>query len=209
MDKAPPSRMPQFTQDWLQRYRDQGVDATAGRYSYGRPEVQFRPAETHLTKLTIGAYCSIARGCTINLGSFGQHPMELVSTYPLAMIFGQPSMMNLPNSGASAAGVDIGSDVWIGEGSILFSGVTVGHGAVIGTRSLVTRDIPPFAIAAGTPARVTRFRFPEDVIERLLALAWWAWDDQQIREKLTAFFTVDIHSALDQLEEVIGDQTTL
>jgi hypothetical protein len=69
MEKQPPNRMPQYTDDWLQTYRNQGVYATVGRYTYGRPGIQFRPAEIKVTKLCIGAFCSIARGCTFKLGS--------------------------------------------------------------------------------------------------------------------------------------------
>lgn len=206
MEKPPPSRMPQYTQDWLQQYRQQGVDATAGRYSYGRPEIQFRPSEIHSTRLRIGAFCSIARNCTINLGSFGQHPIELLTTYPLAMIFGQPPEINIPRKPEGPGSVEIGNDVWIGEDAILFSGVNIGHGAVIGTRSLVNRDIPPYAIAAGTPARVIRMRFPEEIVKRLLLISWWNWEDSKIQAKLPAFFMFDIYKALDLLEAPLDTQ---
>jgi acetyltransferase-like isoleucine patch superfamily enzyme len=206
MEKQPPNRMPQYTDDWLQTYRNQGVDATAGRYTYGRPEIQFRPAEIKVTQLCIGAFCSIARGCTFNLGSFGQHPLELVSTYPLAMILGMPTGTGWAPDRATPGSIEIGSDVWIGEGSIIFSGVTIGHGAVIGTRSLVNRDVPPYAVVAGTPARVIRLRFPEDVVERLLALCWWDWGDAELRARLPAFFMRDIYKALEFMERRVDGQ---
>lgn len=191
--------MPQYTEDWLQRYRDQGVSASAGRYTYGRPEVQFRPSEIQSTHLKIGAFCSIARGCIINIGSFGQHQIDLVSTYPLAMILGIPNGTVRPAATATAS-VEIGNDVWIGESSIIFSGVTIGDGAVIGTRSLVNRNVPPYAVVAGAPARIIRSRFSEDIVERLLALRWWDWEETKLRDRLRAFFNPDIRQALELLE---------
>lgn len=197
---TPPPRMPAFTQDGLERYRQQGVDAQAGRYSYGCPEVQFRPAETGRARLRIGAFVSIGRGCIVNLGSFGRHTVDFVSTYPLAMVLGQPPRRDRSATEDAKMSVEIGADVWLGESSLVFAGVTIGPGAVIGARSIVTRDVAPYTIVAGSPARLVRPRFAPDIAARLLALAWWDWPDDKIRAHYEAFFRRDIASSLDALE---------
>jgi acetyltransferase-like isoleucine patch superfamily enzyme len=197
---TPPAGMPPFTQDWLDRYRQKGVDARAGRYSYGCPEVQFRPVENGRTQLRIGAFASIGRGCVINLGSFGRHTVDFVSTYPLAMVLGQPPRRDRSAVEDGKMSVEIGADVWLGESSLVFAGVTIGHGAVVGARSIVTRDVPPYAIVAGSPARLVRARFAPEIAERLLRLAWWDWPDEKIRDNLEAFFRRDVASSLEALE---------
>jgi hypothetical protein len=78
--------------------------------------------------------------------------------------------------------VVIGSDVWIGTDAMVLSGVSIGHGAIVAARAVVTRDVPPYAIVAGVPAKVVRWRFEPAVIERLLKVAWWEWDDERIRQ---------------------------
>jgi acetyltransferase-like isoleucine patch superfamily enzyme len=82
----------------------------------------------------------------------------------------------------SRGDVEIGSDVWLGTGVLILSGVKIGHGTVVAARSVVTRDIPPYSIAAGVPARVVRQRFSDDQIQRLQKIAWWDWPDARIQE---------------------------
>ena len=82
-----------------------------------------------------------------------------------------------------ADGVKIGSDVWIGCGAVVLRNTSIGHGAVVGANAVVTKDVPPFAIVAGNPAKVIKYRFDEKVINELLSLAWWDWEDSQIRAK--------------------------
>ena len=79
----------------------------------------------------------------------------------------------------------MGSDVWIGADALILSGVRIGHGAIIGARALVTRDIPPYAIAGGVPARILGWRFEQPVIDKLLKIAWWEWPDEQIRDSIS------------------------
>ena len=81
---------------------------------------------------------------------------------------------------ASKGDITIGNDVWIGAGATILSGVTVGDGAVIGAASLIAADVPAFAIAAGNPAQVLRYRFPEPIREALLRIAWWDWPHEQV-----------------------------
>lgn len=126
----------------------------------------------------IGRFCSIADDCAIGAPP---HPVVWVSTSPvfhhgqnrLRVNFAQHRF----SSGVKTA---IGHDVWIGIKSCIKAGVSVGHGAVIGMGSVVTRNVEPYAIVAGNPARLIRYRFEQDTIARLLGLAWWNWDERKL-----------------------------
>lgn len=140
-----------------------------GCYSYGRPKVRFPESGR---RLTIGRYCSIADRVEILLG--GDHRLDWASTYPFAAMRGHFPQAQAPEDyHASRGDVVIGHDVWLGSGCMILSGVTVGHGAVVAARAVVTRDVPPYAVVAGNPARVVRHRFPPEVAEALVAAAWW------------------------------------
>ena len=139
-----------------------------GAYSYGRPKVRF--PETG-SRLTIGRYCSIADRVEILLG--GNHRTDWATTYPFTALPGLwPSAAAVRDYHASRGDVVIGHDVWLGSGAVVLSGVTVGHGAVVGARAVVSRDVPPYAVVVGNPARVVRYRFDPGTIETLLATAW-------------------------------------
>lgn len=131
----------------------------------------------------IGRYCSLARDIA---WMQGDHPMDWVTSSPIAY---DPNPLAAVRAFFADAGVEyrgrefpagayrveIGNDVWIGEGAMLGAAVKVGDGAVIGARSLVLKDVPPYAVVVGSPARILRYRFPEPLIERLLALQWWRY----------------------------------
>ena len=138
-----------------------------GDHSYGRPKVRF-PDSGH--QLTIGRFCSIADKVEILLG--GNHRTDWVSTYPFGAF---PEIW--PEAGqdfhASRGDVVIGSDVWLGSGAMILSGVTIGHGAVVAAHAVVVRDVPPYAIVGGNPAKLIRKRFDDDRIAALLETAWW------------------------------------
>jgi virginiamycin A acetyltransferase len=130
-------------------------------------------------KLHIGKFCMIASGAEFIMNG-ANHLVNAVSSYPFA-IFGDDwthamEGKTYPNKGD----IVIGNDVWIGYQATILSGVTVGHGAIIGSKSVVASDVPPYSIVAGNPARIIRKRFDEETIEKLLALAWWDWDLEKI-----------------------------
>jgi virginiamycin A acetyltransferase len=130
-------------------------------------------------KLHIGKFCMIASGAEFIMNG-ANHLVNAVSSYPFA-IFGDDwahamEGKTYPNKGD----IVIGNDVWIGYQATILSGVTVGHGAIIGSKSVVASDVPPYSIVAGNPARIIRKRFDEETIEKLLALAWWDWDLDKI-----------------------------
>ena len=154
------------------------IDVTMGRYSY-------MGAANSLNNVTIGSFCSIASYCAIG---GGDHPLDYASSSPVFLkgknVFGL-NLGELPFDESKP--VMIGNDVWIGEACFISAGVTIGDGAVVGAHSIVTRDVEPYSIVAGSPAREIRKRFPDDVVEGLLALEWWDWDDERLKSHSKLF----------------------
>lgn len=146
-----------------------------GRLSYGCPKVLRFPSGG---RLIVGSFCSIADEVTILLG--GEHDGAAVSTYPLNALFDQDG---LPMHETTKGDVTLGSDVWVGYGALILSGVTIGDGAVIGAASVVTRDVPAYAVVAGNPAVFHRWRFDEETRERVQASRWWDWPAEEIHER--------------------------
>jgi virginiamycin A acetyltransferase len=156
-------------------------------------------------QLVIGKFCAIARGVKFIMNG-ANHQMDGISTFPL-FIFGngweaaRPAENELPFKGDTI----IGNDVWIGYDSLIMAGVKIGDGAIIAARSVVTADIPPYAIAGGNPARVVRQRFDADSVRRLQAIAWWDRPTTWIGRHLNQICGGDI----DTLEAAIVDDAVL
>jgi acetyltransferase-like isoleucine patch superfamily enzyme len=159
-----------------------------GDFSYGMPEV--------LTwgegfKLKIGKYCSIAGGVTIFLG--GNHRPDWVTTYPFSAIADVwPEGSGIEGHPKSKGDVRIGNDVWLGYKSTIMSGVSVGDGAVVAACAVVTKHVPPYAIVGGNPARIIRYRFDEETIERLMAIKWWDLPAHELRPLIPDILSSDI-----------------
>lgn len=177
--------MTDFTQQIFPNYK-------IGRWTYGKPDV-FSWGEG--TTLEIGAFCSIASGVKIFLG--GEHRVDWVTTYPFNVLWKQAS--HIKGHPKTKGDVIIGNDVWIGYESVILSGVNIGDGAVVGTRSVVTQNIPPYAIAFGNPAKILRYRFNQETITALLQIAWWDWDDQRIVEFLPYLLNPDIREFISKV----------
>ena len=156
-----------------------------GEWTYGHPAI---PSADHVDPVTIGRFCSIASGVTIFAGH--DHRTDWVSTYPFQVAF--PDEPALPFPSKTKGPVVIGNDVWIGTDVMILSGVRIGNGAVIAARSVVTRDVAPYAIVAGVPARLVRYRFDETTRDLLERIAWWNWPLEKIREALPLLMSSDI-----------------
>lgn len=147
------------------------IAVSMGRYSYMGKNNSVCNAE-------IGAFCSIASYCAIG---GGVHSMTSVSTSPVFKEGRNIFRKNFTNLRSEINNkIIIGNDVWIGENSFINDGINIGDGAVIGAHSVVTHDIPPYAIVAGAPARIIRYRFEEEQIEELLASKWWGWSEGRL-----------------------------
>jgi acetyltransferase-like isoleucine patch superfamily enzyme len=148
-----------------------------GDYTYGKPRVV---SWGEGTSLRIGKYCSISTHVIIFLGS--EHRTDWVSTYPFPYLWKEASATK--GHPFSKGDVIIGNDVYIGYNVTILSGVAIGDGAAIGACSVVTKDVPPYAVVAGNPARVLRYRFDEEAIENLLKIKWWDWPDEKVKENI-------------------------
>ncbi len=154
---------------------------------FQRNNVLYHYPECNPEKLVIGKFCSIACGAKFLFNS-ANHALGSLSTYPFPIFFEE---WGLPVEDISSAwdnhgDIVVGSDVWIGYEAVILAGVTVGDGAVIGARAVVTKDVPPYTIVGGVPARPIRKRFDEVTAARLLALRWWDWPEEKIRKNLRA-----------------------
>lgn len=151
------------------------------------------------SKLIIGKFCQIAYGTKFFL-SDANHQMSGFSTYPF-FIFGTHneacSQWKDYNIDLSSKGdTFIGNDVWFGHESVIMPAVTIGDGAIIGARAVVTKDVPSYAIVAGNPAKVVRYRFSQDVIAQLCDIQWWNWDYDTITQHIPDIVGADISKLL-------------
>lgn len=165
---------------------------TIGSHTYGLPTVYANSPE----KLHIGKYCSMGENVTITLAV---HRPDFVSTFPFATFrkhWPGTSLNKLDHT--SKGDVVIGSDVWIGHGALISSGVKIGDGAVVGAQSVVTHDVPPYAIVAGVPAKIIRFRFDPETITALLELRWWDFADEDVEYLADYILSSDISSFLEK-----------
>ncbi|QKZ02609.1 CatB-related O-acetyltransferase [Pseudomonas eucalypticola] len=129
---------------------------------------------------SIGRYCSIGTNCVLGQNR-KQHPMDWLSTN-VALIDTRLQAMPSPPADWDVTPTTIGHDVWVGRDVIIMEGITIGTGAVIGAQSLVTRDVPPYAVVAGSPAKMIRYRFDEPLREQLLASRWWEHDHSELAQ---------------------------
>lgn len=136
-------------------------------------------------KLKVGKFCSIACGAKF-LFTSANHKMHSISTYPFPIFFEEWELdvTNITSAWDNKGDIVIGNDVWIGYEAIVLSGVTIGDGAIIGTRAVVTKDVPPYTIVGGIPAKPIRKRFSDEVISKLLELQWWNWPENRIKENI-------------------------
>ncbi len=165
--------------------------SSIGKYSY--------IARNSLVQNTeIGSFCSISEGTNIGMPS---HPIEFVSSSPVFL-----SANNVLKKGFSHVDFKesektvIGHDVWIGANAQIKGGITIGTGAIIGAGAVVTHDVPPYAIVGGAPARLIRYRFSEDVVDKLIHSEWWKLSDEELSEYAKYFTNADLF--LEKYKEI-------
>jgi len=149
-----------------------------GKYTYGSPNVLWMNDDA---KLVVGNFCSIASNVNIYLG--GNHRKDFVTTYPFGHI-NQAKFNIFDGKGhpSTKGDVIIGNDVWIGSNVTIMSGVIIGDGAIIANNSHVVKNIEPYSLVGGNPAKLIKYRFTPEQIEKLLEIKWWFWDDEKINK---------------------------
>lgn len=164
-----------------------------GKCSYGNPDIFIVNPQTK-----IGAFCSF--GPRVVLGH-GKHPINFLSTSPY-FYFERLGYKDKNQVGHEEywdlEPIEIGNDVWIGDGVFVKNGIKIGDGAIIGARAVVTKDVPPYAIVVGSPAKIIKYRFDEETIKTLLELKWWELDDEIIKQ----IPYDDINKAIEFIKEV-------
>jgi virginiamycin A acetyltransferase len=149
-------------------------------------------------KLIIGKFCSIACGAKFMFTS-GNHKMSSLSTYPFSLFFEEWDLdkKNVTEAWDNEGDIIIGSDVWIGYEAVIMQGVKIGDGAIIGTRAVVTKDVPPYTIVGGIPAKEIKKRYSEETIKKFIQIQWWDWDEIKIKSNLQNIMNGDIDKLME------------
>ena len=149
-------------------------------------------------RLIIGRFCSIACGVKF-LFNCANHTLKSLSTYTFPLFYEDWNLekSNVSDAWDNKGDIIIGNDVWIGYEAIIMAGVHIGDGAIIATRAVVTKDIPPYTIVGGIPANPIRKRFSDDIIQKLEILKWWDWPIEKIHQKLPYILNGDISNLFD------------
>ena len=178
---------------FVRALKDRFPGTEVGTGTYGNVYVYDYEATS---RLKIGSFTSLAANVTFLLG--GNHRPDFVTTYPFNRVWdGFEAIQGHP---ASKGDIVVGSDVWIGRDAMIMSGVTIGDGAVIAARSVVTKDVEPYSIVAGQPARHRRYRFDARTIERLKEIEWWNWPEERIRKAVPHLMNTDIEGFLAKVD---------
>lgn len=180
----------------------QNPNIVVGRYSYYSGWYHghsfddcvryLRPDLSNVDKLIIGSFTSIGTGACFMMAGNQGHRNDWISTFPFFYMLGEPSFSDALDGFLPAGDTIIGSDVWIGAEAMIMPGVKIGHGAMIGSRALVTRDVEPYTIVGGNPAKPIRKRFDDDSIALLLELAWWDWPLERLKIAMPFLCSADI-----------------
>ena len=162
-----------------------------GKYTYGNIYLKF---ENKNAKLVVGNFCSIGGNVNVYLG--GNHRTDWVTTYPFGHIYQDRfNTVNGEGHPSTNGDINIGNDVWIGDNVTIMSGVTIGDGSVIAKNSHVVKDVEPYSLVGGNPAKLIKYRFTPIQIKKLLEIKWWDWED----EKINKFIPLLCNNNIDDL----------
>lgn len=177
-----------------EKFRNRYPNYMLGIGTYGMPQVH---DDEEGTTLRIGAFCSISSEVQIFLGK--NHRTDWVSSYPFPAFFEEAS--HIREFGVSRGDVAIGNDVWLCANCMVLSGVTIGHGAVVGAGAVVTRNVEPYSVVAGNPAKHVRWRFDEPTRRALLEAAWWDWPLAELRGIMPLLCSDQIQDLLEYAQQ--------
>lgn len=149
------------------------------------------PDRDDMDKLIIGSFCSIGSGVSFIMAGNQGHRMEWVSSFPFYYT-GDEYTKDAVDGFQNVGNTEVGHDVWIGAEAMIMPGIKIGHGALIGARSVVTKDVDPYTIVAGNPAKPIRKRFTENEINHLLEMEWWNWSENQLALAMKLLCSNDI-----------------
>ena len=152
-------------------------------------------------KLKVKNFCSLAGDISILLG--GEFRTDWVTTYPFNYHCADAAG-HIKGTPRTTGDVTIGNDVWIGKGACILSGVSIGDGAVIGAEAVVTKSVPPYAVVVGNPARIVKFRFDEETIKKLLAIAWWDWPLERVFSSMEQILSKDLSGFIEYGEKYVS-----
>ncbi|WP_332023317.1 CatB-related O-acetyltransferase [Kaistella sp.] len=169
--------------DYVLLKNDQNTKKGQGTYDNGAKVWRWTNAE-----LIIGNYCSIAHNVNFIVDA-GYHTLSAITNYPhINDRSTNPDLVEIRNNTIQKEGITVGHDVWIGLNSIILPGIKIGNGATIAAGSVVTKDVPHFALVAGNPAKIVRMKHSAEEINRLLEIAWWNWSEEKINRFTTDFY---------------------
>ncbi|SIQ76526.1 type B chloramphenicol O-acetyltransferase [Marinobacterium stanieri] len=150
------------------------------------------PDRDDVDKLIIGSFCSIGTGVSFVMAGNQGHRHDWITSFPFFFMDEEPAFADAINAYQPAGDTVIGNDVWIGAEAMIMPGIKVGDGAVIGSRALVTKNVEPYTIVGGNPAKVIKQRFSDDEIEKLLEMKWWDWSQEQLKGAMPLLCSGDI-----------------
>lgn len=184
----------------VKHYRVGASQLEVGRYTYGHEKITVKQFGEGAA-LKVGAFCSIASGVNIILG--GNHRLDWATTFPFGHVFKRKiDVERVPGHPATNGDIIIGNDVWIGQNATIMSGVHIADGAVVAANATVVKDIGPYEVWGGNPAKKIKTRFDDTIVSGLLHLKWWEWSEDKIAEVVPLLSTPPTLEILDEIRAI-------